>query len=544
MKRFGVVLAFLMLIVGTITSCAPGDGYPEDVYIRGNFYVWNPVTLAYDLVNGGLGGGIEADPIFTASPAFGITALNIADWSGHSALTTGIHGVGAGDVVGTTLIQELDSKTLDASVGKGTWTNSGVWKLPAMYFNGDITTDRWLSSEDNTILGVSAMGAGNLAHTGGAEGYHNTAIGHHSMSAITTGSFNTGLGAHSLIGITTGTGNTAIGALAGYSLQTGSYNVFLGAQAGGAELGSNKLYIDNTDTATPLIYGDFSTDTLVLYGSIGVGVAAPSAYLHLKAGTATASTAPLKFTSGVLLTTPESGAMEFDGTAFYYTDVNLVRKTFHRTDYAGAYLHENAVPYTIEEASTPHALHGWTSDGLSTNWAFYAGKSLAITAQADNGDGKTQITCNLHGLANNDIVTIANTTSYDGIYKIEQVAANTFVIQKAWVANEGAKVGHAAGYLTNASASSTGVYLACGMVSITPANPNDVFEFEFYLDTTEQTNTESQIKLGAVGDYSCATTQGIINYTAGQKLWAKVENISGAGDLTARDGTMVMTRIN
>jgi len=50
--------------------------------------------------------------------------------------------------------------------------------------------------------------------------------------------------------------------------------------------------------------------------NIGVGETTPTALLHLKAGTATAGTAPIKLTAGTLLTTPELGALEFtdDGT--------------------------------------------------------------------------------------------------------------------------------------------------------------------------------------------------------------------------------------
>jgi hypothetical protein len=81
------------------------------------------------------------------------------------------------------------------------------------------------------------------------------------------------------------------------------------------------------------------------------------------------------------------------------------------------------------------------------------------------------------------------------------------------------------------------------MTTCTPANSNDVFEFEFYLDTTELTNTESQIKLGSTGDFSVANTSGIIEYTAGQKFWAKTENRSGAGDITIRDANYTLTRI-
>jgi len=53
--------------------------------------------------------------------------------------------------------------------------------------------------------------------------------------------------------------------------------------------------------------------------SLGIGVTSPTAKLHLKAGTATASTAPLKFTSGTLLTGAEAGAVEFLTDKFYAT---------------------------------------------------------------------------------------------------------------------------------------------------------------------------------------------------------------------------------
>lgn len=52
-------------------------------------------------------------------------------------------------------------------------------------------------------------------------------------------------------------------------------------------------------------------------GNIGLGVTAPTAYLHIKAGTATARTAPIKLTAGVSNTAPEAGAIEFDGTDYF-----------------------------------------------------------------------------------------------------------------------------------------------------------------------------------------------------------------------------------
>ena len=58
--------------------------------------------------------------------------------------------------------------------------------------------------------------------------------------------------------------------LAGWA-GNGSGNVFLGNKAGYNETGSNLLYIDNTDIDTPLIWGDFSSNTVSFLGTVGVG---------------------------------------------------------------------------------------------------------------------------------------------------------------------------------------------------------------------------------------------------------------------------------
>jgi hypothetical protein len=70
--------------------------------------------------------------------------------------------------------------------------------------------------------------------------------------------------------ISSGTANTVLGYQSGFNLSTGAGNVFLGYQAGYNETGSNKLYIANSNTSSPLIYGDFST------GRVGIGVNNPA----------------------------------------------------------------------------------------------------------------------------------------------------------------------------------------------------------------------------------------------------------------------------
>jgi len=59
--------------------------------------------------------------------------------------------------------------------------------------------------------------------------------------------------------------------------------------------------------------------TIKSSGNIGIGITSPTATLHLKAGTATANTSPLKLTTGVALTNPENGSLEYHTSHLYFT---------------------------------------------------------------------------------------------------------------------------------------------------------------------------------------------------------------------------------
>jgi hypothetical protein len=75
--------------------------------------------------------------------------------------------------------------------------------------------------------------------------------------------------------------NTAIGYGAGYNNTTGIGNVFLGYYTGYNETGSNKLYIDNSATSSPLIYGEFDNDILAVNSTVGIGTVNPGALLDV-----------------------------------------------------------------------------------------------------------------------------------------------------------------------------------------------------------------------------------------------------------------------
>ena len=131
------------------------------------------------------------------------------------------------------------------------------------------------TGSDNVYLGESA-GIINSA------GHSNTYVG--SLAGASTenkGSNNVCLGFRAGFSAK-GDGNTVIGYESG--TKGGNGNIFLGYQAGANETGDNKLYIDNSNTATPLIYGDFNTNKLAINGNLGLGIADPLEKLHVRDG--------------------------------------------------------------------------------------------------------------------------------------------------------------------------------------------------------------------------------------------------------------------
>ncbi|NNL91321.1 MAG: hypothetical protein HKO66_03715 [Saprospiraceae bacterium] len=209
----------------------------------------------------------------------GIDNVDDGDWvqngSDQYSNLSGNVGIGTStpqaklDVSGDALINEL-------TVGKGggdNITNTAI---------GIDAMDQNTTGENNTAVGLSALASnqsnsntavGRQALRNNTSGDGNTGIGDEAMRSMTTGGLNTVVGSQALINNSTGVGNVVIGVDAGFNNTSGSRNIFLGTGAGADESGSNKLYIENSGSTTPLIYGDFDTDALTINGSLNVNQA-------------------------------------------------------------------------------------------------------------------------------------------------------------------------------------------------------------------------------------------------------------------------------
>ena len=225
------------------------------------------------------------------------------------------------------------------------------------------TTGIYNNSIGSNALSLNTTGSDNTAIGGGAlennlTGGSNVAIGRSAMFSNTTAFYNDVIGNQALYSANS-EGNQAIGFRALYALTSGSYNIGIGFEAGrytstgGAnQTSSRSIYIGTDSRAslngntneivigyqargngsnTTTLGNSSTTATYIPAGKMYIGgTTAPTATLHLPAGTATANTAPLKLTSGTNLTTPEVGAVEFDGTNLYVTNSVPRRETVNQ----------------------------------------------------------------------------------------------------------------------------------------------------------------------------------------------------------------------
>jgi antitoxin (DNA-binding transcriptional repressor) of toxin-antitoxin stability system len=99
-----------------------------------------------------------------------------------------------------------------------------------------------------------------------------------------------------------------------FGVNAGDYGIYKSTTGVGTPTGIAYQWTGGTNGGTVIA-------TMLNNGNVGIGTTAPTARLHLPAGTATASTGTIKFTSsaGVFLTTPEAGVLEYSVDDYYLT---------------------------------------------------------------------------------------------------------------------------------------------------------------------------------------------------------------------------------
>ncbi|MBC3756851.1 hypothetical protein H7U19_00440 [Hyunsoonleella sp. SJ7] len=196
---------------------------------------------------------------------------------GHNALTNNVDGL-RNTAIGFATLAANTSGRNNSAIG-GNALNSNT--------SGSSNVAIGAFSLGENIFGINNSSIGNQSLRFNIYGDNNTAVGDYAGRSLDDDNAsdlnndrNVFIGASSGNSDINSSNNVYIGFEAGggnYDPETNtgtaenkSGNVFIGYQSGMQESGSNKLYIDNSNTTAPLIYGDFQTNNIEINGDLKV----------------------------------------------------------------------------------------------------------------------------------------------------------------------------------------------------------------------------------------------------------------------------------
>ena len=325
-------------------------------------------------------GGVRSMRLTAGSVAVGKGALAGVDTSATAT------------AIGTNALAANTSGLNNTAVGfqalkvNTTAANNSAFGSGALAANtsGAINTAVGKGALGNNNIGGNNTAVGALSQGSNASGTYNNALGSGSLFGNSTGSFNNAVGYWALFG-STGNSNNALGSLAGFGVSTGSNNTLLGdvadvldgtltyatALGSGAQVGtSNTIALGRTTDKT--VIGATGTDGTAYNLQVTGGIKALTGGIRIGAGTA--AIAPLALQSGVNLTTPSAGSVEYDGANLYFTPA-ASRKTV-------AFLDSNITGTSGNVTGVVVVANGGT--GATT--AAGARTNLAAAASGTNGD--------------------------------------------------------------------------------------------------------------------------------------------------------------
>ncbi|MBF0246386.1 MAG: hypothetical protein HQL31_14165, partial [Planctomycetes bacterium] len=281
----GNVLVGDWLLMPELLSVPPSGAGLGSVYMMdGNLYFQDAVGSSTDLTGGlsiwsGSGGNVYRSSgrvgMGEASPNMTLDIAGSAIVSGQLLLASASAAAPA-----LSFSSEPDSGLFLGSAGNLSFALGGT---PLLCLNSsnihlqgvDLRTDAGSFSATVTAVGLEVFGQGTLSHTGGEEGWHNTALGWEALKKCGTGSHNTAAGEQALNANTSGSYNLALGLKGLLSNTTGSRNVAIGFWAseynisGGnnTAVGRDSLVDNKAFNNTALGYGCLDENILGTHNS-------------------------------------------------------------------------------------------------------------------------------------------------------------------------------------------------------------------------------------------------------------------------------------
>jgi hypothetical protein len=208
--------------------------------------------------------------------------------------------------------------------------------------------------------------------------------------------------------------------------------------------------------------------------------------------------------------------------------------------YGEMYKYEDTTAAVIGTQDTYHAVVNFTQ-GSQNGVTYVAGAEGSFTAVADYSGtvaGTVLITDVGHGLSTGDILTIHNTTNYNGVFEITVVDPDSYYITDTYVATETGD--WAAGDYLRCDVA--GVYMATFHATAFAAAANTQFKFELFKNTTELNNIAAS-RMFSSTDYGSISGHGVVTLAVGDRVWFAVMNRTSSTDITVRHANVTINRL-
>lgn len=435
------------------------------IYISGSTHVLDQYTTAGSVVNklhpagtSYITGGDFAIGATTASARLHVinTTEQVRtgyDTSNYYSTTVDATGIATFKAVGSGASFSFSDKTTVTDGSRTVVLANGTYAIDATAPNNG-TVARFSTTYGGqpmvAVLGDPSVGAGHFTDDGGSEvalatgAYAINAVGSNRFTEGGYGdtvtildSFDNNYGLSSVLG--SGSGRTAAGHFLDYAsnsvnLADGTYAINVSGN-----MKHNATMYDAADVASlqlsnRLLYDTAGTNNMNWYNASGIRISsalyigsvstAPTALLHLKAGTATAGTAPLKFTSGVSLTTALAGNVEFTTDDLFFTiTTGGARKRIAFADPVGG-LTSGRVPF----ATTNGRLTDNANVAYTLGTGLLVGDNIKLTTAGNGlyvkeGTNATMGTAVL--VAGTLVVNTTKVTANSRIFLTRQIAGGT-----------------------------------------------------------------------------------------------------------------------
>jgi hypothetical protein len=289
-------------------------------------------------------------------------------------------------------------------------------------------------------------------------------------------------------------------------------------------------------------------------GKSGFGVSAPTAFIHIKAGSAVAGTSPLKLSSGPVLTTPEAGSFEFLKDKLYFditTGPTRKEVQLYDTYYGEAYFYtpsaSSATAMNIDTTLLYHAVVLATTAGNSAGFTHLGGQANAIASVAENATAVSMLvtTTGNHGLTTGQIVThtgLNTKTAYRGAYVVQSTPTpTTYVILGTFTGSDTGFMKR--GFSLQANAGSAGVYRVEWTISAECQTNTTEFKFEVNANTTAKDNIAAEEWFVTANECHNISSAGLLSIADGDYIWLSVANLTDASDVSYRHCNLNLSRV-